>query len=84
MAENHSGISFVTQPKNLQLLILFSVKAEMLRELQSFLYYLVYYSMIYIFPLAFIFFLVFTIALKERDTKFKIREITQNLFKKLF
>jgi len=56
----------------------------MLRELQDFFYCLVYYSMIYIFPIAFVFFLVFTVALKERDTKLKIREITQNLFKKLF
>ncbi len=40
--------------------------------------------MIYVFPTAFIFFLVFTAALKEGDTKLKIREITQNLFKRLF
>ncbi len=56
----------------------------MLRELLDCFYYLVYYSMIYVFPLAFIFLLVFTIGLKERDTKLKIREITQNLFKRLF
>jgi len=56
----------------------------MLKELQHFFYYLVYYLMIYVFPMAFIFFLVFTVALKERDTKLKIWEITQNVFKKLF
>lgn len=56
----------------------------MLTELRYALYYLVYYSMIYIFPVAFVFFLVFTTALRERDTKLRIREITENLFKKLF
>ena len=55
-----------------------------MRELQVFLYGLIYYSMVYVFPLAFIFFLVFTIGLRERDTKLKIREITKNLFKRLF
>jgi len=53
-------------------------------EFGRLLYYFVYYSMIYIFPFAFFFLLVFTVALKERDTKLKIREIGVNLFKKFF
>ncbi len=56
----------------------------MLKGLQDLFYYLVYYSMIYVFPIAFIFFLVFTLALKERDTKLKFREIAQNIFRKIF
>ena len=56
----------------------------MLEELHAAFYYLVYYSMIYIFPVAFIFFLVFTVALRERDTKLKFREIMQSIFKKYF
>jgi hypothetical protein len=56
----------------------------MLKELHAAFYYLVYYSMIYIFPVAFVFFLVFTVALKELDTKLRFREIMQSIFKKLF
>jgi len=56
----------------------------MLKELQSAFDYLVYYSMIYIFPVAFIFFLIFTVGLRERDTKLKFREIIHGIFKKLF
>ncbi|MDQ3040864.1 MAG: hypothetical protein M3R11_00610 [Acidobacteriota bacterium] len=54
----------------------------MFKELQDAFYYLVYYSMIYIFPVAFIF-LVFTVALKERDRKLRVREIIQSIFRKL-
>ncbi|MBA3334768.1 MAG: hypothetical protein H0T08_04075 [Acidobacteria bacterium] len=57
---------------------------KMLKGLQDLFYYLVYYSMIYVFPIAFIFFLVFTLALTERDTKLKFREIAQNIFRKIF
>lgn len=32
----------------------------------------------------FIFFLVYTLALRERDTKLHLREIMQNLLRKLF
>jgi len=58
------------------------VKEQMFKELQAAFYYLVYYSMIYIFPVAFIF-LVFTVALKERDRKLRVREIIQSIFRKL-
>ena len=54
----------------------------MFKELQAAFYYLVYYSMIYIFPVAFIF-LVFTVVLKERDRKLRVREIIQSIFRKL-
>lgn len=53
-------------------------------QLQIFFYYLIYYAMIYGFPIVFVFLLVFTLGLKERDTKLKIREIAQNVFKRLF
>jgi len=59
------------------------VKEQVFKELQAAFYYLVYYSMIYIFPVAFIFFLVFTVALKERDRKLRVREIIQSIFRKL-
>jgi hypothetical protein len=32
----------------------------------------------------FVFFLVYTIAMRDRDKKLKIREITKGLFKKIF
>ena len=67
-----------------QLFPRFRVKQKMLRELKVFFYYLVYYAMLYGFPIVYIFLLVFTLALKERDSKLKIREITACLFKKLF
>jgi hypothetical protein len=56
----------------------------MLREVWGFLYFLVYYLMLYIFPFAFFFLLVVTVALRDLDTKLNFREITRCLFKKLF
>lgn len=47
------------------------------------IYYLIYYAMIYLFPLAFIFFLVFTIGLREFEYKLNVREIVKNIFGKL-
>ena len=47
-------------------------------------YFLIYFSMLYIFPFVFFFFLVFTVALRDRDTKLKIGEIGKNIFKKFF
>lgn len=38
------------------------------------IYYLIYYLTIYLFPLAFIFFLVFTIGLREFEYKLHFRE----------
>jgi len=35
-------------------------------------------------PIIYIFLLVYTLAMKERDSKLKIREIMQGFFKKLF
>jgi len=49
-----------------------------------YLQYLLYWFVIYCIPSIFIFFLVITLAMKERDTKLKIREITQNIFKLIF
>jgi hypothetical protein len=39
---------------------------------------------VYCFPTIFIFLLIVTVAMKERDTKLKFREIVNGLFKKLF
>jgi len=54
----------------------------MIKDLISFFYYLVYYGMIYLFPFLFFFFLVYTVALRDRDTKLKIGEILKSFFKK--
>ena len=48
------------------------------------IYYLIYYAMIYLFPLAFVFFLVFTIGLREFEYKLNFRGIVKNIFMKLF
>jgi hypothetical protein len=47
------------------------------------IYYLIYYAMIYLFPVAFIFFLVFTIGLREFEYKLNFRETVKNIFRKL-
>ena len=39
---------------------------------------------VYCFPTTFIFLLIITVAMKERDTKLKFREIMRGLFNKLF
>jgi hypothetical protein len=39
---------------------------------------------VYCFPIVFIFLLVITVAMRDRDTKLKFREIATGLFKKLF
>ncbi len=74
----------VRTTKNLQLSKFFAVNRRMFKELHTAFYYLVYYSMIYLFPIAFIFFLVFTVGLRERDTKLKFQEIIHGIFKKFF
>ena len=56
----------------------------MLKDLTNFLYYLVYYSIIYVFPFAFFFFLVITVGMRDRDSKLKFREIMQGFFRKWF
>jgi hypothetical protein len=39
---------------------------------------------VYCFPTIFIFLLIITVGMKERDTKLKFREIMQGLFKRIF
>jgi hypothetical protein len=39
---------------------------------------------VYCFPTVFIFLLIITVAMRDHDTKLKIREIMGSLFKKLF
>jgi hypothetical protein len=46
-------------------------------------YYLVYDLMIYIFPLAFAFFLVAAIGLKEFDKKINLRQIVKSIFARI-
>ena len=47
------------------------------------IYYLIYYAMIYLFPLAFIFFLVFTVGPREFEYKLNFRETVKSVFRKL-
>jgi len=53
------------------------------RWLYAEIYYLIYYAMLFLFPLAFVFFLVFTIGLREFEYKLKFREVVKNIFRKL-
>jgi hypothetical protein len=39
---------------------------------------------VYCFPIVFIFLLVITVAMRDRDTKLKLRESLNGLLKKLF
>ncbi|HEX8736978.1 MAG TPA: hypothetical protein VF721_16725 [Pyrinomonadaceae bacterium] len=47
------------------------------------IYYLIYDSMVCLFPFAFVFFLVLTIGLRDFEYKLNFREIVKNIFRKL-
>lgn len=68
----------------MQLSARFPVNWKMIEELIESLYYLIFLLIFYGFPLAFFFFLVITVAMRDRDTKLKFREIMQCAFKKMF
>ena len=53
-------------------------------DLGNVLQYVAYHLVTLVYPSIFIGLFVFTLALKERDTKLKLREIMQGVFKKLF
>jgi hypothetical protein len=56
----------------------------MIESLLNLFFYIGFLVMSFVFPPAFFFFLVFTVAMRDRDTKLKFREIMQCAFKKLF
>lgn len=48
------------------------------------IYYLIYHVTVCLFPIAFIFFLVFTVGLRDFEYKLNFRETVNNVFRKLF
>lgn len=62
----------------------FRCEIEMFESLIENLKYLIFLVLFYGLPLAFFFFLVITVAMRDRDTKLKFREIMSCAFKKLF
>jgi hypothetical protein len=53
-------------------------------NLTEILQFIVYYLTVLVCPSIFIGLFVFTLGMKERDTKLKLREIMQSVFKKMF
>jgi hypothetical protein len=61
-----------------------SANSETRMNLTEILQFIVYYLTVLVCPSIFIGLFVFTLGMKERDTKLKLREIMQSVFKKMF